>query len=122
MSTTTQEQKKVINPHQDKEFLERAFVRLAQIRREIQELQREEELIKDWAQYYAFEFLLKDEKNATFLIDGVKTTISIAFKRVFEYPEEIKKLEEELKNKKKQAELNGTAKLIAVNRYLVFKF
>jgi hypothetical protein len=118
----TQEQKKVINPYQDKEFLERAFVRLAQIRREIQNLQREEELIKDWAQYYAFEFLLKDEKNATFLIDGVKTTISIAFKRVFEYPEEIRKLEEELKNKKKQAELNGTAKVISINRYLVFKF
>jgi hypothetical protein len=97
-------------------------VRLAQIRREIQELQREEEIIKDWAQYYAFEFLLKDEKNATFLIDGVKTTISIAFKRVFEYPEEIKSMEEELKKKKKESELNGTAKLIAVNRYLVFKF
>jgi hypothetical protein len=118
----TQEQKKVINPYQDKEFLERAFVRLAQIRSEIQNLQREEELIKDWAQYYAFEFLLKDEKNATFLIDGVKTTISIAFKRVFEYPEEIKSMEEELKKKKKESELNGTAKLIAVNRYLVFKF
>jgi hypothetical protein len=118
----TQEQKKVINPYQDKEFLERAFVKLAQIRKEIQNLQREEELIKDWAQYYAFEFLLKDEKNATFLIDGVKTTISISFKRVFEYPEEIRKLEEELKNKKKQAELNGTARVISINRYLVFKF
>jgi len=36
--------------------------------------------------------------------------------------EEIKQLEETLKKKKKESELNDSAKLIAVNRYLVFKF
>jgi hypothetical protein len=95
---------------------------LCEIRREIQELQKEEELIKDWAQYYAEEYLLKDEKTATFDIDGVKTQFQSAISGVFEYPEEIKSMEEELKKKKKESELNGTAKLIAVNRYLVFKF
>jgi hypothetical protein len=48
--------------------------------------------------------------------------VSLNFRKVFQYPDEIVKMEEELKKKKKESELNGTAKLIAVNRYLVFKF
>jgi hypothetical protein len=113
---------KPINPYENAEFLEQAFIRLCEIRRKIQELQKEEEIIKDWALFYAQEYLLRNEKEGEFEINDFTVKVSIAQRKVFEYPEEIKKLEEELKNKKKQAELNGTAKLIAVNRYLVFKF
>jgi len=113
---------KPINPYENAEFLEQAFIRLCEIRRKIQELQKEEEIIKDWALFYAQEYLLRNEKEGEFEINDFTVKVSIVQRKVFEYPEEIKKLEEELKNKKKQAELNGTAKLIAVNRYLVFKF
>ena len=119
---TTKTQPQVINPYQNEKFLENAFVRLCEIRKQIQELQKEEETIRDWALFYAEEYLLKNEKTATFEINGLTTTISINLRRIYDYPEEIKQLEETLKKKKKESELNGSAKLISINRYLVFKF
>jgi hypothetical protein len=112
----------IINPYENKEFLERAFVRLVEIRKEIQSLQKEEETIREWAQFYAEEYLLQGEKSGMFEVDGQTVSVSLNFRKVFQYPDEIVKMEEELKKKKKESELNGTAKLIAVNRYLVFKF
>jgi hypothetical protein len=114
--------KTAINPYQDQEFLERAFLRLCEIRRTIQELQKEEETIREWAQFYAEQYLLQGEKSGMFEVDGQTVSVSLNFRKVFQYPDEIVKMEEELKKKKKESELNGTAKLIAVNRYLVFKF
>jgi len=104
-----------------KSVKEQALVRLVQIRKAIQELQREEEQIKDWALDYATE-LLAGEKTGNFEVDGIRVSISINYKRTFEYPDEIKKAEEELKKAKKKAELDGSAKLISLNPYLVFKF
>ena len=112
----------IINPYQDKKFLERAFIRLVEIRKAIQDLQKEEEQIKEWAQFYAEEYLLKGEKTGIFEINGQTTSVSINYRKIYQYPDELIKLEEELKRKKKESELNGSAKLIAVNRYLVFKF
>ncbi|CUU10843.1 hypothetical protein JGI3_02394 [Candidatus Kryptobacter tengchongensis] len=100
----------------------KAFIRLVEIRKLIQELSKEEEQIKDWALDYVRENLLKDEKSADFEINGLKVNITINYKKVFQYPEEIIKLENELKQKKKIAELSGSAKLISLNPYLVFKF
>jgi len=71
---TTKQQTQVINPYQNEKFLEEAFIRLCEIRKQIQELQKEEEQIKDWAQYYAEEYLLKDEKTGTFDINGITAT------------------------------------------------
>jgi len=104
-----------------KSVKEQALVRLVQIRKTIQELQREEEQIKDWALDYANE-ILGGEKSGYFDVDGVRVNISISYRKVFEYPEEIRKKEEEMKRMKKTAELNGTAKLVSLNPYLVFKF
>jgi predicted metal-dependent hydrolase len=119
---TTKQQPQVINPYQNEKFLEEAFIRLCEIRKQIQELQKEEEQIKDWAQYYAEEYLLKGEKTGMFEVNGHAVAVSINLRKVYQYPDELTKLEEELKRRKKESELNGTAKLIAVNRYLVFKF
>lgn len=116
------QKQEIINPYQDTEFLERAFSRLVEIRKQIQELQREEEIIKDWALYFAENYLLNDEKSSYFEVNGIKVNVSVNFRKIYDYPEDLKKLEEELKRRKKESELNGTAKLIAVNRYLVFKF
>jgi predicted metal-dependent hydrolase len=77
---------------------------------------------EDWAQYYAEEYLLKGEKTGMFEVNGHAVAVSINLRKVYQYPDELTKLEEELKRRKKESELNGTAKLIAVNRYLVFKF
>jgi hypothetical protein len=112
----------IINPYENKEFLERAFVRLVEIRKEIQSLQKEEETIREWAQFYAEEYLLQGEKSGMFEVDGQTVSVSVNFRKVFQYPDEIVKMEEELKKKKKESELNGTAKVISINRYLVFKF
>jgi len=117
-----QTQQEIINPYQNQQFLEEAFIRLCEIRRKIQELQKEEEIIKEWALYFAEEYLLKGEKEGEFEINDFTVKVSISQRRIFEYPEEIKKLEEELKRRKKESELNGTAKVISINRYLVFKF
>ena len=119
---TTKTQPQVINPYQNEKFLENAFVRLCEIRKQIQELQKEEETIRDWALFYAEEYLLNGEKSAMFEINGQTVSVSINIRRVYDYPDEIKELEETLKRKKKEAELNGSAKLISINRYLVFKF
>lgn len=100
----------------------KAFIRLVEIRKLIQELSKEEEQIKDWALDYVRENLLKDEKSADFEINGLKVNITINYKKVFQYPEEIIKLENELKQKKKIAELNGSAKLLNLNPYIVLKF
>jgi hypothetical protein len=112
----------IINPYENKEFLERAFVRLVEIRKEIQSLQKEEETIREWAQFYAEEYLLNGEKAGIFEVNGQTVSISLNYRKVYQYPDELVRLEEELKRRKKESELNGTAKLIAVNRYLVFKF
>ena len=112
----------VINPYENVEFLEQAFIRLCEIRKMIQELQREEEQIREWAQFYVEEYLLKGEKTGMFEINGQTVSVSINYRKIYQYPDELIKLEEELKRKKKESELNGSAKLIAVNRYLVFKF
>jgi len=122
ITTKQQPQAQIINPYQNPQFLEEAFIRLCEIRRKIQELQKEEEIIKDWALFYAQEYLLRNEKEGEFEINDFTVKVSISQRRIFEYPEEIKSMEEELKKKKKESELNGTAKLIAINRYLVFKF
>jgi predicted metal-dependent hydrolase len=119
---TTKQQPQVINPYQDEKFLENAFVRLCEIRKQIQELEREEQQIRDWALYFAEEYLLKGEKEGEFEINDLTVKVSISQRRIFKYPEEIRKLEEELKRRKKESELNGTAKVISINRYLVFKF
>jgi len=100
----------------------KAFIRLVEIRKLIQELSKEEEQIKDWALDYVRENLLKDEKSADFEINGLKVNITINYKKVFQYPEEIIKIENELKQKKKIAELNGSAKLLNLNPYIVLKF
>ncbi|CUS96720.1 MULTISPECIES: hypothetical protein [Candidatus Kryptoniota] len=100
----------------------KAFIRLVEIRKLIQELSKEEEQIKDWALDYVRENLLKDEKSADFEINGLKVNITINYKKVFQYPEEIIKLENELKQKKKIAELDGSAKLLNLNPYIVLKF
>jgi predicted nucleotide-binding protein (sugar kinase/HSP70/actin superfamily) len=117
-----QTQQEIINPYQNPQFLEEAFIRLCEIRRKIQELQKEEEIIKDWALYFAEEYLLKGEKEGDFEVNDFKVRVAIAQRKIFEYPEEVKQLEQTLKNKKKESELNGTAKVISINRYLVFKF
>ncbi len=65
---------------------------------------------------------MQNEKSADFEVKGIKVNVAVNYRKVFEYPEEIRKLEEELKQKKKLAELNGSAKLISLNPYLVFKF
>ena len=100
----------------------KAFIRLVEIRKLIQELSKEEEQIKDWALDYVRENLLKDEKSADFEINGLKVNITINYKKVFQYPEEIIKIENELKQKKKIAELDGSAKLLNLNPYIVLKF
>jgi len=48
--------------------------------------------------------------------------VTINYRKIFQYPEEILKLENELKQKKKLAELDGSAKLLTLNPYLVLKF
>jgi len=105
-----------------KNVKERAFVRLVEIRKLVQELQREEEQIRDWALDYVKDYLLQNEKSADFEVNGIKVNVAVNYRKVFDYPEEIKKLENELKQKKKTAELNGSAKLLSLNPYLVFKF
>jgi hypothetical protein len=92
--------KTAINPYQDQEFLERAFLRLCEIRRTIQELQKEEETIREWAQFYAEQYLLQREKSGMFEVDGQTVSVSVNFRKVFQYPDEIVKMEEELKRRK----------------------
>ncbi|CUS81619.1 hypothetical protein JGI7_01865 [Candidatus Kryptonium thompsonii] len=99
-----------------------AFVRLVEIRKLIQELQKEEEQIKDWALDYVRDVLMRDEKSADFDVNGIKVNVTINYRKIFQYPEEILKLENELKQKKKLAELDGSAKLLTLNPYLVLKF
>ncbi len=105
-----------------KKVKEQAFIRLVEIRKLMNELQKEEEQIKDWALDYVRENLLTDEKKADFEVKGIRVSISINYRKVYKYPDEILKLEEELKRKKKIAETTGEAQLLALNPYLVFKF
>ncbi len=105
-----------------KKVKEQAFIRLVEIRKIKQELEKEEEQIRDWALDYVRENLLKDEKSADFEVKGIRVNVSIGYRKVFDYPDDIKKAEEELRKKKKTAELDGSAKLIGLNPYLVFKF
>jgi uncharacterized protein YydD (DUF2326 family) len=60
---TTKQQPQSLTLIKTRNFLREAFIRLCEIRKQIQELQKEEEQIKDWAQYYAEEYLLKGEKQ-----------------------------------------------------------
>ena len=101
---------------------EQAFIRLVEIRKLMNELQKEEEQIRDWALDYVRENLLTDEKKADFEVKGIRVSISINYRKVYRYPEEITKLEEELKRKKRIAETTGEAELVSLNPYLVFKF
>jgi hypothetical protein len=43
ITTKQQPQAQIINPYQNEKFLEEAFIRLCEIRKQIQELQKEEE-------------------------------------------------------------------------------
>jgi uncharacterized protein (DUF305 family) len=106
------------------EMLRSAFERLLRIRYIQSKLREEEEECKELALQYADLFILKNKANA--IVEdqqqGIKAMVSVAERAQYEYPEEIKKLEDKLKKMKKEAEQNGTAKIVGITRYLAFRF
>ncbi len=63
-----------------KKVKEQAFIRLVEIRKVKQELEKEEEQIRDWALDYVRENLLKDEKSADFEVKGIRVNVSIGYR------------------------------------------
>jgi translation initiation factor 2B subunit (eIF-2B alpha/beta/delta family) len=106
------------------ELLKNAFDNLLRIRYLLNKLKEEEEKYKEMALQYAEIFIFKDKVNA--IVEdqqqGIKAMVSVAERVQYEYPEEIKRLEDKLKKMKKEAEQNGTAKIVGVTRYLAFRF
>ena len=106
------------------ELLKDAFDNLLRIRYLLSKLKEEEEKYREMALQYAELFIFKDKVNA--IVEdqqqGIKAMVSVAERAQYEYPEEIQKLERKLKIMKEEAERNGTARVVGVTKYLVFRF
>jgi low affinity Fe/Cu permease len=106
------------------EMLRSAFERLLRIRYLQNKLKEEEEKCKELALQYADLFILKNKVNA--IVEDqeqkIKAMVTIGERTQYEYPVEIQKLEEKIKEMKREAEQNGTAKKVGVTRYLIFRF
>jgi hypothetical protein len=104
------------------ETLRNAFYELFQIRNLMSKLKEREEKCKEQALQYAELFLFKNKTNVIVEEQGVRAMVTIGERIQYEYPPEIQKLEEKLKQMKKKAEQDGTAKVVGVSRYLTFRF
>jgi hypothetical protein len=113
----------VKKPKVSEKILRDAFFRYFDVKRQMAVLKDEENNLKDLALEYAELFLCKDKQNVIVEDDnGNRASVVIAERPQYDYPEEIKALEEKLKRMKKEAEINGTAKVVGYTKYLVFRF
>jgi len=106
------------------EILRNAFERLLRIRYLLSKLKEEEEKHRELALQYADLFILRQKANA--IVEdqeqGIRAMVTIVERAQYEYPVEIQELEEKIKKMKKEAEQNGTAKIVGITRYLTFRF
>jgi len=110
-------------PKVSEAILRDAFFRYFDIKRQMSVLKDEEDRLKDQALEYAELFLCRDKQNVIVEDEnGNRASVTIAERPQYDYPEEIKALEEKLKLMKKEAEINGTAKVVGYTKYLVFRF